>query len=242
MDLEKTKIFWHNNYFKIIPIIVVIIVGVGFYFYQKKELEETDSNVAFNFPVNKEGIEEEKILDEELKEAYYYVDIKGAVTNPNVYKLKKESRIVDVIKMAGGLKKSADTSVLNLSKKITEEMVIIIYTKEEIDHFKEAIKNPNINEIVKYIKRIENCPDPVVNEACINNDDEDEENNISDKISINNASVAELESLPGIGAAKAQDIINYRNDNGPFIKIEDIKNVSGIGDSTFAKIKDLITL
>ena len=64
----------------------------------------------------------------------------------------------------------------------------------------------------------------------------------SSKVSINNATLEQLQTLPGIGASKAQDIINYRTENGQFQSIEDLKNISGIGDSIFAKIKDYITL
>ena len=68
-----------------------------------------------------------------------YVDIKGAVKNPGVYEINKDSRIIDVIKKAGDLRKDADTSVINLSKKVKDEMFIVIYTKEEIESYKEKM-------------------------------------------------------------------------------------------------------
>ena len=77
----------------------------------------------------------------------YYVDIKGAVNNEGVYKLKEGSRVIDVINESGGLKENADTSIINLSKKIKDEMFIIIYTKEEVQKYKEqTISTKEINK------------------------------------------------------------------------------------------------
>ena len=75
--------------------------------------------------------EEETTTD---KETYYLVDIKGAINNPGTYSMKKGSRVIDVIHLAGELTNNADTSVLNLSKKVTDEMVIIVYSKSDF-HF-----------------------------------------------------------------------------------------------------------
>mgnify|MGYP000162843410 CR=1 FL=1 len=69
------------------------------------------------------------------KETYYLVDIKGAINNPGTYSMKKGSRVIDVIHLAGELKSDADTSVLNLSKKVTDEMVIIVYSYDEVKNF-----------------------------------------------------------------------------------------------------------
>ena len=132
--------------------------------------------------------------------------------------------------MAGGLRKDSDTSNINLSKKLTDEMVIIVYTKKEIQEEK------NKNEIV--------CPP--CNNACIKEEDEkakiitDKTNNT--KININTATMEELQTLNGIGEAKAKAIIEYRNKNEKFKTIDEIKNVTGIGESAFEKIKDSITV
>jgi competence protein ComEA len=216
-----------------IAIIAIIIAGILIYFlYNKNEKEEVVDDII---------IEKEKITNDEKKEIkeYYYTDIKGAVINPGVYKIEVNSRVIDAINLTGGLNKDADTSVINLSKKVSDEMVIIIYTKAQIKKFQSS----NSGVIVKFVDKNCECPDPGVNQACIvDTNSTANNNNPSTKISINTASITELQTLSGIGATKAQDIINYRNSNGPFTKIENIKNVSGIGDSTFAKIKDYITV
>ena len=161
-----------------------------------------------------------------------FIDIKGAVNNPGVYEVSSNSRIIDVIKEAGDLTEEADTSIINLSKKVEDEMYIIVYTKEEMNSYKEKLvpKKTIVKEIEKKIV----CPDED-NDACLNNSTP----NITGKININTATKEELESLPSIGEAKANNIIEYREKN-KFESIEDIKKVNGIGDSLYEKIKDNI--
>jgi competence protein ComEA len=139
--------------------------------------------------------------------------------------------------MAGGLTNEADTSTLNLSKKVIDEMQIIIYTKAQIQQYKE--NNKSITEVIKYIEKECKCPDPTINDACINEESTYEK---TSKISLNNATKEELMTLPNIGESKANAIIEYRTNNSLFSSIEDIKNVTGIGDSIFDKIKDYITI
>ena len=164
-----------------------------------------------------------------------YADVKGAVNEPGVYELDKGARVIDMIKAAGDLREDADTSIINLSKEVKDGMYIIVYTKDEIKAFKDKIIPSK-----KIIKEIENkiiCPD-TDNDACITSNDKVDLN--EGLININEASEDELTSLSGIGSNKAKKIIEYRETN-PFEKIEDIKNVDGIGDSLYEKIKDNIT-
>ena len=172
----------------------------------------------------------EPAVIEEIK-----VDIKGQVINPGIYSLKVNSRVIDVIAAAGGLTGEADTSVINLSKKITDEMVIIIYSKGEVADFHKT------KEIEKQVeeKCIQKDEQALKNDACIKSNIEIKQ---TGKVSINTATKEELMTLTGIGEAKAKDIISYREKNGPFKTIEDLKNVLGIGDSVFAKIKENITV
>lgn len=218
--------------YKYIIIFILILSIVCIYFFINKT-----SKVEISETVLKEEIQTEKlnnIITETVK-----VDIKGSIVNPGVYELDTNKRVIDVINEAGGLTKDADTTLLNLSKKLTDEMIIKIYSKAEIKNYKEK----NTQTIIKYIETDCTCPD-TVNDACINENIISEEINeqTNQKISINIATITELDSLPGIGESKANDIINYRNSNGFFKTIEDIKNVSGIGDSLFEKIKDRITI
>lgn len=168
----------------------------------------------------------------------YFVDIKGEINNPGVYEVEKDKRIIDVINMAGGLTDKADTSILNLSKKVKDEMYIIVYSNDQIKEYKQKLLPSK--EIIKKIEEKIICPDNS-NDACEKSSTSNKEDTlVKGKININNASKEELMSLPGIGESKADKIIEYRQNN-KFNSIEDIKNISGIGDSIFEKIKDNIT-
>lgn len=224
------KITFHYRYRKQIIIASAILI-----------LIVTTSIVYINIrPKEKPKIKEEKIaLKKEKKETKeeaieeYKVDIKGEVINPGIYTLKKYSRIIDCIELAGGLTENANTTVLNLSKKITDEMVIIVYSNAEVAEFKKT------KELEKQVQDscIQKNEDSLKNDACI-----DDASSNTSLISINTATEDELSSLSGIGPSKAKQIVEYRTTNGPFKTIEDIKQVPGIGDSIFAQIKDYITI
>ncbi len=198
------------------------------------------------FNKNNDSVKDD--LDELLVEAVdnnsnngLMVNIKGAVVNPGVYSFTNGERVIDAIEKSGGLLETADTSVINLSKNLFDEMVIVIYTYDEV----QAMKGQNI--LIQYVEKECNCP-KLENDACLNDSDKSSGDSIGNqnsnqtKISINTASIDELQTLSGIGASKAKAIVDYRNTNGPFSKIEDIMNVSGIGETVFAKIKDYITI
>lgn len=184
------------------------------------------------FKVEEPKTEEiENIEKEEIKTLL--VDIKGEIKNPGVYEMTSGERVNDVIKKAGGLNNNADTSMINLSQKVKDEMVIIIYSKKEVEE----------------MNKEEPCICPENNDACINEENKnqvvtkDNSNaSTSTKISINKATIEDLMTLDGIGEAKAKSIIEYREEKGKFEKIEDIKEVSGIGEALYEKIKNKITL
>ena len=221
--------------FTFVTIIVIVLVYLN--------IKTITSNIKIDNKEKKEEIIEVK--KEDVKEdenndiIYYYVDIKGLVNNPGVYKVEEGKRVIDVINEAGGLKDKADTSILNLSKKITDEMCIIVYSKDEIKEYKD--KNLTIDEINSEIKK-QNTIDDNFNDAKIDYENTKNKENISSKVSINTASKEELMTISGIGESKANAIIKYREENGNFESIEDIMNVSGIGDALYEKIKDNITI
>ena len=134
-----------RKYIYIITIIIFIIFCV-MVIIRKRELK--DNNI--NYKVNKEDIivNNDKINDEE---EYIYVDIKGEVINPNVYKIKKGLRVIDVINLAGGLTEESDTSNINLSKIVTDEMVIVIKSKNNEEVYIDSdvdINNNNNNQLI----------------------------------------------------------------------------------------------
>ena len=127
-----------------------------------------------------------------------------------------------------------DTSVTNLAKQITNEMVIIIYTEEEV-------KNSNIvDTVVKVVEQECVCPN-IQNDGCINDKITDTIGGDTTLVNINTATLEQLTTIPGIGDAKATSIIKYREANGNFKSIEDIQNVDGIGSKLYEEIKTYIT-
>ena len=221
--------------------IIVILIIVLYAIITNKKLQEN----KYNDIVLKEDLEIDEVIEESetQKEEICNIDIKGAVKKEGVYKINCDNTVNDAIKIAGGLTKEADTSITNLAKKISNEMVIIIYTKEEV-------KNSNIvDTVVKVVEKECVCPN-IQNDSCINTEITDEiENNASNDnensnnslININNANLEKLKELPGIGESKAKAIIKYREENGKFNKIDDLLNVDGIGTILYEQIKMYIT-
>lgn len=213
----------------IIILIIVIIILIILNLYMLLLLNKNENK------------EEEPIIEtkeeKEEKPKLLKVDIKGEILHPGLYEVNENSRVMDIIDKAGGLTKNADTSVINLSKKVKDEMVILIYSKKEVQKLKEKeeikITCPSINDA---------CVTNELDEPLIeNNKTNKNEKTTNSKVSINKATIEELQTLTGIGESKAKAIIEYRLKEGEFKTIEDIKNVSGIGDAAFEKIKDNIT-
>lgn len=146
------------------------------------------------------------------------VDIKGAVSKPGIYQLNSDGRVMDAIEKAGGITVDADLKQINLAMKLMDEMVIYV---------------PFIGEDQAIIAT-------VVNSTLASNTTLSSVN--QGKVAINTATEAELSQLDGIGSVKAKAIVDYRTKYGKFTAIEQIMNVSGIGEKTFEKIKEKIVL
>jgi competence protein ComEA len=145
-----------------------------------------------------------------------YADIKGEVNKPGVYELIFGERVKDAVIKAGGFTENADEKQVNLALKVTDEMIIYI---------------PKIGE---------EPPNPTITsqETTATTNGGTSKN----KINLNTSSSQELTELPGIGPAKAEAIVEYRETNKQFKTIDDLKEISGIGEKTFEKLKDLITV
>lgn len=216
---------------------IALIIFVLLFVFIKDDSTEEVILEENNLELKEENIE--KVDNIKIK-----VDIKGAVKNPGVYEVDENSRVSDVINISGGLTSEADTSVINLSKNVIDEMVIIIYTKDEINEMKEGSTS------IKYIEKECVCP-KLENDACIedkidnipnNENNSNNKNEANGKVSLNKATLDELMTLDGIGEKKAQAIIDYRNKNNGFKTVEELLEVDGIGSTTYEKIKDRLTL
>lgn len=145
------------------------------------------------------------------------VDVKGAVNSPGVYEMKDGSRVIDVIGKAGGLSAQADYKRINQAQLLKDEMVIYVPKKGE---------------------KVKDLPAAVSGAAGETTGTSSEEG----KIAINSADENELQKLTGIGPAKAKAILSYREEHGPFQKVEDLLEISGIGEKTLEKIKEQVSL
>jgi len=202
---------------KKIIVILVCFVAVIILFLLGKDGENNDEkndilaleqeNGDTAIPI--ELMNEEQTKEEgEVKSGPIYIDLKGAVLKPGVYMVEENSRVQDVIQLAGGFLENADQTKINLAARVEDEMVVYV---------------PKMGE--------EGAIDSGGPSATQINDG---------KVNINNATSEQLQGLPGIGPAKAEKILSYRETNGPFKTVEDLVNVSGIGEKSFEQLKDMV--
>ena len=222
---------------KIIIVVVILILFIAYLIYEN--IKESSSEIDFNTLLDGAENEEEQDKSENIVEneqsktnetanieETIVVHITGEVKKEGVIYLKRGARIVDAIKEAGGETKEADLSQVNLAYELQDGQKIYI---------------PNKNE--KISQYIIGKNGETMNDNSANTGNESTSYNKEEaKVNINTASQAELDSLPGIGPALAQRIIDFRVENGNFNSIEDIQNVKGIGDSKYEDIKDKIVV
>ncbi|MEW4284145.1 helix-hairpin-helix domain-containing protein [Priestia koreensis] len=193
-------------------LVCAILLLFGVYVFQGRET----SNQEFSLGLEEER-EDLKVKDKQKVQATtqqttVLVDVKGAVKTPGVYELAVGSRIRDAIRLSGGITNQGDKNAVNLALKLQDEMIVYV---------------PKIGESESVVISSHTSPGTSSNT----------ENPL---INLNTATPEELQQLDGVGPAKASAIIAYREENGPFQKIEDLMNVSGIGQKSFDKLKESI--
>lgn len=155
----------------------------------------------------------------------WYVDIKGAIKVPQIVPVTPGMRVHDVVEMAGGVTGEADQSQVNLAQLVTDQMVIYVpKVGEEVSPSTEAL-----------------VADSKVTESAVSESSGDGTSD-GDLVNINTADTTMLQTLSGIGEKRAADIINYRETNGLFETVDDLDQVSGIGEKTMEKLRPLITV
>ena len=217
----------------IISVIIFMVLNIG----KVKEFEEkeTTGNIEKNITVSeenkdnkeKEGNEEDK-KENISSETGIFVHIDGYVNNPGVYQIKENERINVLIEKAGGLKNGYSIKNINLAAKLSDGDKVYIPSIEE----EKSLGNQNNNN-VSTIGKDKNNGNNLNNNVSITK---------NNKININTANVSELKQITGIGESTANKIIDYRQNVGKFKKIEDIKEVKGIGESKFESLKNKITI
>lgn len=212
--MGKVKEVWQDYWQIITAVLVLSFLALFFLLNQVKGQDQEEGDFASLVEGEEEVVldldqGENEILPEET-ETWIMVDIKGFVTYPGVYEVLADSRVQDVVELAGGLSPEANPLTFNLAQKVRDEMVIYIGGPD----------------------------DPEVTSQAFETSEEGE----SLVVNLNEASKEELMQLNSIGPAKADNIIQYREDHGGFKTIEELKNVSGIGDKTFENLKDNLSI
>ena len=212
-----------NNKILIITLIIIFLIGIisviSIKFNKKNEiiLEQFDVD---NTKENNVNNLEKNIEDLDKKEIY--IHIIGEVNNEGLIILYEGQRIADAIEKAGGVTNMADLSKINLAYVLSDgQKVKIPNINENTDNFEYVIDNSGDNIIVNNNNKL---------------------NKEGKKVNINTATQTELETLNGIGPSTAAKIIEYRDLNGKFKTIDDLKNVNGIGNSRFDEIKNNIVV
>ncbi|MGL5243803.1 MAG: helix-hairpin-helix domain-containing protein, partial [Sarcina sp.] len=190
--------------------ILSIFLIVGYINTRPEKLSEADMENMF-VQVESKKIEVEK---EEKTKNLITVEIKGEVNKPDVYIIEDETRLYQLIELAGGITLEADVDSINRASTLTDGQCVFIgniNNKQESNNSNNALPNSNTSTS-------------------------------NGKININSASKDDLMKLTGVGESKAQAIISYREKSGGFKKVEDLQNVDGIGEKTVEKLKDSITV
>ena len=203
----------------IIVLFCAIFLAISFYWY--KIVNQNNHGIVINssMQVNLENEGNDETRDMNIDSVsdttnYIYVHVKGAVSNPGVYKLESSQRVIDAVESAGGALEIGDTDLINLAAKLYDGQEVIVYTSIEDRQNWSANANRDLNNELEFT---------------------------NGKININIATKEQLQTLPGIGPSKADAIIRYREQNGAFKNIESIVNVSGIGQVTFNNLQESIT-
>ena len=201
----------------LIGMAIVVLAGFGYYKSNSDNLNDNQIQ-AFVDTKSTESVNKESENNTQNAEdnSTKMCQIDGCVNKPGVYPFKKEDRIKDIVEIAGGFTKDADKKSVNLAMKLKDEMKIYIPSKSETS---KAQNNDTENSQIVTIK----------------------DSNSGNLVNINTADSNKLQTFPGIGPSKAKKIIEFREKN-QFKKIEEIKNVDGIGDKTFESLKSLITI
>ena len=174
----------------------------------------------------------EAVSDKEMQQAMIYVDVCGAVANPGVFQLAAGSRVFQAIEAAGGYLPEAALTCVNRAGVLTDGQQLYILTQEEME--RQGLDPAEMSGVSD--GQMNGSAGTGQNTGMTAQVQQD------NRININTADEAQLITLTGIGATRAQAIIAYREENGPFAAIEDIMNVQGIKEGTFAKIKDEIVV
>lgn len=236
-----------NKKILVIIIVIILLIGISIYFiirncrdsdnfFGLEELESIELNLENDD--SRSNVSSTDSVNEQINinldgNKKIVVHISGEVICPGVITLEEGERIIDAINMADGVTEEADLSKVNLAYVLEDGQKIYIPNVNE-DEEKEIIENMEAGIVISGSGTSSESSSSNGNTS----NGKQRGNNSNLKININTANVQELQKLSGIGEAIALRIVEYRKENGKFNSIEDLKNVSGIGESKFNKIKN----
>lgn len=203
--------------------LVIALIGVviaGFMMLQREQKQENNiqqlmEQTSYSSSSTTEKSKQRSESDQgDKNEGMVTVDVKGAVKKPGVYQLKSSSRVHDALLKAGGMTDEADLKSINQAQKLVDEAVV-------------------------YVAKVgENVVDVTTNTSASTSTSQAK----AGLVNLNTATEADFQTISGIGQKRAQDIIAYREANGKFKSVDDLKNVTGIGAKTLEKLKEYVTV
>jgi competence protein ComEA len=228
-DINRIRRFYEENEKTVRMAALALVVGLSilFFWIHGDSRTHTISEGQISDPVSASEVSEQDPLqtaegenDRDTEPVITaYVDISGEVNKPGVYKVDTDTRLFEVIELAGGLTENADPDSLNRAEKVWDGQKIVVLSYEDTENISSSERSSSSYS--------------VYNASGYDDDG---------KVNINTADPSELQTIPGIGPSKAQAIIEYREKNGYFTVPEDIMNVAGIGQKTYSSIKDKIVV
>ena len=198
------------------------VIAAGFILLQGRDQGETDvqqlteQTSSSSSYMNEKSNKSNEISQTETEDQLVTVDVKGAVKKPGVYQLQSNSRVHDALEKAGGLTDEADLKSVNQAQKLSDEAVVYV-----------AKVGENAVDVTASAPASATSGTNQTKSALVN---------------LNTATEADFQTISGIGQKRAQDIIAYREANGRFKSVDDLKNVSGIGAKTLEKLKEYVTV
>lgn len=207
-------------------LLFVLFFGLGGCSH-KSGVYETGLETEWYSLTEAETMYTETVSEAVVKADAGYVYVCGAVYSPGVYPVHTGMRIFEAIELAGGFLPEADDTWLNQASIVQDGQQLYVYTKEETRKLRDGREAGAVQSAAGF------WPDGTA---------EGQEKQEQDKVNLNTADVKELMTLPGIGEAKARAVVEYRKEHGAFSSIEEIRQISGIKQAVFSKIKDQITV
>lgn len=203
---------WLKEHIKLVSLVILVTILALWQLWPAPPVNNDDLTVNSSKTAQKSASKPTKTANSK----WLIVDVEGAVNKPGVYRLLATARVYDAIQHADGLTEQADTSAINQAQKLHDQGQVFVPDKNNSSTAANTVQTTAANT--------------------------DNSTTDTKTINLNTADVTELQNLPGVGPKKAELIIQYRQEKGSFSKIEDLTEVQGIGEKTFAKIKSQLTV